>query len=291
VYVGDLGIDAAAAAAAGAISIGVTWSKVAPDSWRRWWPDVAITKPERLLNLGDLDQLRPLAEAVLAGVEPSWHWGTVMRLENNLGALGHYFTPEDIERFPDHALSHLVLDAKDDEAKAAQVAAIFARLGERPSWSSKKPKLVVSVPPAPEADFDRFAPVRDALARELGGRDGADVLKMNFAVENYKRRPHDARRALNDGRFSASPIDGGRVLLIDDVLTSGGQIDACRDALLEAGAETVVAITLTATQDRLPEGCPICGGRLRIYHRGYDGRPFVGCPNYFTTRCPYTRDL
>lgn len=292
IYVGDLDIDAAAAAAAGAISVGVTWSKVAPESWRRWWPDVAVTKPERLLELEELDRLRPLAEALLAGVEPRWHWGTVMRLEQSLSALGRYLTPEDIERFPNHALSHLVLDAKNDQVKAEQVAEIFARLAERPSWRTKKPALVVSVPPAPGADFDRFAPTRSAVAAALDARDGSGVLTMNFPVDDYKRQTHDVRRALNAGRFSASTLDGERVLLIDDVLTSGGQVEACREALLEAGAETVVAVALAATQDRLPEGCPLCGGRLRIYHRSRDGRPFVGCPNYFTPlRCPYTRDV
>jgi HAD superfamily hydrolase (TIGR01549 family) len=291
VYVGDLDIDVAAAAAAGAISVGVSWSKVAPASWRRWWPDVAISKPERLLELEDLDRLRPLAEAVLAGVEPSWHWGTLMRVEQGLNALGRYLTPEDIERFPGHPLSQLVLAAKNDEAKAAQVGEIFARLGERPSWRTKKPELVVSVPPAPGADFDRFAPVRAALTAALDARDGSGVLTMNFAVDDYKRQAHEVRRALNEGRFSAAAIDGGRVLLIDDVLTSGGQVEACRAALLDAGADTVAVVALAATQDRLPEGCPLCGGRLRIYHRGRDGRPFVGCPNYFTPlRCPYTRD-
>jgi HAD superfamily hydrolase (TIGR01549 family) len=291
VYVGDLDIDVAAAAAAGAISVGVTWSKVAPASWRRWWPDVAISKPERLLEFEELDRLRPLAEAVLAGVEPRWHWGTLMRLEQGLNGLGRYLTPEDIERFPDHALSHLVLDAKNDAAKAEQVAEIFARLAGRPSWRAKGPDLVVSVPPAPGADLDRFAPVRSALAAALDARDGSGVLTMNFPVDDYKRQAHEVRRALNAGRFSAAAIDGGRVLLIDDVLTSGGQVEACREALLDAGAETVAVVALAATQDRLPEGCPLCGGRLRIYHRGRDGRPFVGCPNYFTPlRCPYTRD-
>jgi HAD superfamily hydrolase (TIGR01549 family) len=133
VYVGDLDTDAAAAAAAGATSIGVSWSKVAPGTWRRWWPDVAVSKPERLLELAEIDRLRPLAEAVLARVEPRWHWGTVMRVEQQIGALGRYFTPEDVDRHPAHALSNLVLGAKDDAEKGEQAAEIFARLGGRPS--------------------------------------------------------------------------------------------------------------------------------------------------------------
>jgi len=292
VHVGDLDTDAAAAAAAGAASIGVSWSKVAPETWRRWWPDVAISKPERLLELADLDRLRPLAEAVLAGVDPRWHWGTVMRVEQSVGALGRYFTSEDVDRHPEHKLSTLVLAAKDDAKKGEQVAEIFARLGWRPSWRSSMPDLVVSVPPAPDSHFDRFEPVRAALAQALGARDGAGVLTMTFTVDNYKQLPHDARRAANEGRFRAARLNGEHALLIDDVLTSGGQVEACRNTLLASGAAKVSVIALAATQDRLPEPCPMCGASLRIYHRHHDGQAFVGCPNYFTSLgCTYTRNV
>lgn len=292
VHIGDLDTDAAAAAAAGAASIGVSWSKVAPEAWRRWWPDVAISKPERLLELADLDGLRPIAEAVLAGVEPRWHWGTVMRIEQDVGALGRYFTPEDVDRHPEHALSNLVLEAKDDPERGEQVAKIFVQLAGRPSWHSSMPNLVVSVPPAPDSDFDRFEPARTALSDALDARNGAGLLTMNFGVDNYKRLPHDARRAANEGRFRAPRLHGEHVLLIDDVLTSGGQVEACRDSLLASGAARVSVIALGATQDRLPEPCPLCGASLRIYHRHRDGRAFIGCPNYFTSlRCTYTRHV
>jgi phosphoglycolate phosphatase-like HAD superfamily hydrolase len=292
VHVGDLDTDAAAAAAAGATSIGVSWSKVAPEKWRRWWPDVAISKPERLLELAEFDKLRPLAEAVLTGVDPRWHWGTVMRVEQGVGALGRYFTPEDVDRHPEHALSNLVIEAKDDPEEAERVAEIFTRLGGRPSWRSSMPDLVVSVPPAPAAEFDRFEAVRAALAQALEARDGNGVLTMNFTVDTYKRLPHDARQAANVGRFRAARLNGEHALLIDDVLTSGSQVEACRDALLAAGAAKVSVIALAATQDRLPEPCPLCGASLRIYHRHRDGQAFVGCPNYFTALgCTYTRNV
>lgn len=42
----------------------------------------------------------------------------------------------------------------------------------------------------------------------------------------------------------AALVTGRRVLLIDDVTTSGATIEACSDALLKAGAQSVYALTL-----------------------------------------------
>jgi len=49
------------------------------------------------------------------------------------------------------------------------------------------------------------------------------------------------------GAFATRPgsqVDNLRVLLIDDVLTTGATLDSCARALLEAGAKSVVALTV-----------------------------------------------
>jgi hypothetical protein len=242
------------------------------------------------LTLNSLGSRRPLAEALLAGEVPQWHWGTVMRVESGVEALGRYFTSEDVERHPSHELSRLVLEAKGDPQAAARVADIFAALAERPSWHDRSPDVVVSVPPKPSQDYDRFAPVREAIADALGARGSDAILTMRFEAEGYKSMTHEERRRANQGRFESAPLDGEHVLLIDDVLTSGGQIEACRDQLVSAGAGRVNVVALSATQNRLPEACPNCGAHLRTYRRRSDGRMFIGCPMYFRTGCPYTRD-
>jgi HAD superfamily hydrolase (TIGR01549 family) len=289
-YVGDEGTDVAAATAAGALSVGACWSTQAPREWQRWWPDIAIAQPERLLDIEHFEVLRPLAEVVLNGLVPSWHWGTLMCLEQAVLACGRYFTPEDVDRHPGHALSTLVLQAKDDEAAARRVGEVLSVLREHPSWRRQPPALVVSVPPRPDQDFDRFAVVRAALAAALKTRDGAGVLSMLFDVPGYKQLTPDERRAVNIRRFSSRPLNGESVLLIDDVITSGSQTDGCREELMRAGAGSVTVLALAATQNRLPERCPRCGASLRVYRRRSDGRPFIGCPNFFRTGCGYTRD-
>jgi HAD superfamily hydrolase (TIGR01549 family) len=288
-YVGDEGIDMAASAAAGATSIGACWSRQPPQEWRRWWPDMALARPEHVLDIDGISRRRPLAEVVLDGEEPSWHWGTLMRLSPDVLSCGRYFTPQDIARHPGHALSALVLAAKEDEESARRAAALMASAAARPTWRREPPQLVASVPPRPSQVFDRFGPVREAMAEALDARDGENCLIMEFEVPDYKGMAYDDRRAANVDRFRSNPLSGESVLLVDDVMTSGSQTEECRAALMAAGAGDVTVLVLSATQSRLPESCPNCGAYLRVYAGSRGG--FIGCPNYFRTGCTYTRDL
>jgi ComF family protein len=43
-------------------------------------------------------------------------------------------------------------------------------------------------------------------------------------------------------------IQGMRILLIDDIFTTGSTIKVCGETLIKAGAESVVALTLTSTK-------------------------------------------
>ncbi len=64
-------------------------------------------------------------------------------------------------------------------------------------------------------------------------------------------------RALNvQGAFrvpeGTAQIEGRRIVLVDDVLTSGATIDACARALLKAGAKTVDVLVFARVVDAAP---------------------------------------
>jgi predicted amidophosphoribosyltransferase len=47
-------------------------------------------------------------------------------------------------------------------------------------------------------------------------------------------------------------VDNLRVLLLDDVMTTGATLDACSRALREAGAESVLGLTIAHAQRAYP---------------------------------------
>src|SRR4029077_11875610 len=153
------------------------------------------------------------------------------------------------------------------------------------NWRGTQVDLITSVPPQPGEEYDRFASIRAALAETSGVRESGQVLTQLRSDEDYKHYGPAERLQRARDRFGAVALDGERVLLLDDVMTSGGQTDDCRRALLENGAGRVIVLAFGVTQDRMPRECPTCGGLLRLITSGY--KPFIGCANYYSLGCRY----
>lgn len=187
---------------------------------------------------------KPVAEVLARSSAPS-HPDPIIRLGDDTFALGRYY-PTTNPRHAEHPLSRLVLAAKKDPAAAETIAKIFATAaaaGALPGGTD----IVVSVPPAPGRG-DRLAPVRAAVASTLAARDGQGLIEMRHAVGHYKRLGPGARAWCNVDRFSAAPLAGERCMLIDDVINTGAQSDACRRALEAAGAGSVTVVVLAEAQ-------------------------------------------
>jgi ComF family protein len=90
------------------------------------------------------------------------------------------------------------------------------------------------------------------LAREIAGSSGKlcvlDALDRGKATRSQVGLDADERRKNVRGAFSVpvdrlNPIAGKRVLLIDDVRTTGATANACATALLKAGSQQVDLLT------------------------------------------------
>lgn len=98
-----------------------------------------------------------------------------------------------------------------------------------------------------ERGYNQAALVSRPLARQLG--------LPHRAVLLVRTRPRPDKQVLSleerwqsvRGAFATRPgsqVDKLRVLLVDDVLTTGATLDACARALLESGAKSVLGLTV-----------------------------------------------
>ena len=86
-----------------------------------------------------------------------------------------------------------------------------------------------------------------ALAKSLGVPTRRDLLTERQGALRQHDLPSDAR-SLYAQRFqySGGSLEGKRILLVDDVLTTGSTLRRCTDLLLDAGAESVGIATACA---------------------------------------------
>jgi ComF family protein len=128
-----------------------------------------------------------------------------------------------------------------------------ARLEElaRSTLEAQRVDVVVPVPLHPsrlrERGYNQAELIAGPLARRLG------LPLRNALLVRVRPRPNKLKLTRKErwttvrGAYAASPgarIDNLRVLLVDDVFTSGATLDACSRALTQAGAQAVVGLTV-----------------------------------------------
>jgi competence protein ComFC len=107
-----------------------------------------------------------------------------------------------------------------------------------------------------ERGYNQAALISKPLAKRLRVPHKAVLLMRTRARPDKRILSLEERWESVRGAFATRPgshVDTLRVLLVDDVLTTGATLDACARALREAGAKSVVALTVArAVRNPLP---------------------------------------
>ncbi len=106
------------------------------------------------------------------------------------------------------------------------------------------------VPLHPSRMRERGFNQSELLARDLSVSLNAPIQPKALARKRpTQQQAHltaSERKVNVRGAFTADPgfVQGARVIVVDDVLTTGATLCECADALLHAGAQNVIALTL-----------------------------------------------
>ncbi len=146
--------------------------------------------------------------------------------------------------------------------KYEAIRPLARRLGERLAEVARAdpavgvPDVVVPVPLHPDRQRERGFNQAELLARGVASRLGLPMEAE--ALERRKPRPPKLKLSRHErwhaarGAYAAvtgRQFDNRRVLLVDDVFTTGATLDACARALHEAGAAHVTALTVARVVD------------------------------------------
>jgi ComF family protein len=107
--------------------------------------------------------------------------------------------------------------------------------------------ILVPVPLAPKRLATRGYNQAERLAAALAEQTGHPVLGAGLArrreTPTQTKLTPEERRANVAGAFDGAGVRGKRVVLVDDVLTTGATLGACAAGLAAAGAVSVEAVT------------------------------------------------
>jgi ComF family protein len=142
----------------------------------------------------------------------------------------------------------LSLKHRRNELLAAQLSQSLSGLVKR-DWQID---MIVPVPLAPQRLAERGYNQTELLATGLGAE-----LVLPIAHSSLKRRhetipqvgldPKQRRKNLRGAFIGAALVPGKKILVLDDIMTTGATLDAAAHALDLAGAERIYALSLART--------------------------------------------
>ena len=304
-YLGDTADDMVASFRAGVFPVGADWGIRERSDLSAHAPGLIVSSPERFVNIEDWPNYGYIMEVASGGIQPSIHLNSAIRWDDgkmDCFSLGRYYAQSDV-RHANSGLSRNIIDLKNNNGNNALFAdAIETFINQYLTRLGRKPAFVTYVP-AWEGKVDRFANIFDILTRENG--QGIQFIKNGLKTKrkivDYKVKSAYEREKTLEDAFTTNLKWKGRILLIDDVYTSGATTRTCAKALLASGADEVMTCTFGRDQDHSilqSRKCPECGMDLvvrvnRRQNSGRLGKRFWACKGWKPggTGCNFTEPI
>ncbi|MBW9110120.1 phosphoribosyltransferase family protein [Microbacterium ureisolvens] len=146
-----------------------------------------------------------------------------------------------------------VLRAVKEDGRTSLAAALAPALSSALAHAGEANAVLVPMPTSRQAYRRRGYRVPDLLVRRTGRRPRR-LLRHARRTSDQRGLDRDARARNVADSLVASDAAGLRVVVVDDVVTTGASLGEAVRALRAAGADVVAAVTVAATPRRLPTG-------------------------------------
>lgn len=146
-----------------------------------------------------------------------------------------------------------VLRAVKEDGRTGLAAALAPALTAALARVDAGDAVLVPMPTSRSAYRRRGFRVPELLVRRAGRRSGR-LLRHARRTADQRGLDRDARRRNVAHSLMAADAAGKRVVVVDDVVTTGASLAEAVRALRAAGADVVAAVTVAATPRRLPIG-------------------------------------
>jgi competence protein ComFC len=144
------------------------------------------------------------------------------------------------------------------QALAIPLARYLVAVFQQPPWSDLKQSIDSCIPipihqrRQSERGFNQSALLARAFAEQTGLPLAENwVVRSRETQSQARLSAEERRRNVEDAFVTSSEVAGKRLLLLDDVLTTGATLAACATSLKDAGAAAVYGLVLST---------PILGG-------------------------------
>ena len=99
--------------------------------------------------------------------------------------------------------------------------------------------------------YDQARLLAEAAAERLGMRAEPLLQKVRDVPPQSRLNTPEARRANISGCYeAAAPVEGRRILIVDDIVTTGSTLSECARVLMLSGAEDVRGAALASRRER-----------------------------------------